>query len=130
MNQKVIDVSYHNGKIDWEAIKNANIHAIIRCGYGDDAYTQDDKQYLYNISECERLNIPFGLYLYSYATSWEQIKSEVSHTLRLAEGHQLSAKSQAQKMLHKLLLNIFAKKLKSKDIGQEFMQAIHGFKTI
>lgn len=90
MNQKVIDVSYHNGKIDWEAIKDASIHAIIRCGYGDDAYTQDDKQYQYNISECERLDIPFGLYLYSYATSWEQIKSEVSHTLRLAEGHQLS----------------------------------------
>ena len=34
---KVIDVSYHNGTIDWEKVKAADINgAILRCEYGMD----------------------------------------------------------------------------------------------
>ena len=32
----VVDVSYHQGTINWEKVKAAGYHAIIRCGYGDD----------------------------------------------------------------------------------------------
>ena len=46
---KVIDVSYHNGTIDWAKVKAAGIDgAIIRCGYGDNITSQDDKQWKRN----------------------------------------------------------------------------------
>ena len=62
---KVIDVSFYQGVIDWEAVKQSGVDgAVIRCGFGI-GYT--DKQFYRNVSECSRLSIPFGIYLYSYA---------------------------------------------------------------
>lgn len=90
MAQKVIDVSEHNGKIDWQAVKNAGYHAIIRCGYGSDYRNQDDKQWQRNVSECERLGIPYGVYLYSYAKNTDMARSEAKHVLRLINGRNLS----------------------------------------
>ena len=79
-----IDVSEHNGIIDWEAVKKSEIDfAIIRCGYGKDDSSQDDKLFVRNISECERLGIPYGVYLYSYAADREGARSEAEHVLRL-----------------------------------------------
>ena len=62
----VIDVSAWQGNINLQAVKNSGVEgAIIRIGYGwDNGF---DKQALRNISECRRLGIPFGIYLYSYA---------------------------------------------------------------
>ena len=86
--KKGIDVSYHQGVIDWEAVKNSDVDfVIIRCGYGDNYASQDDRQWLRNVRECERLGIPYGVYLYSYATSRKQAESEAAHVLRLLEGH-------------------------------------------
>lgn len=83
-----IDVSHHNGKIDWEKVKNAGIdYAIIRCGYGQDMISQDDKMFEYNITECERLGIPYGIYIYSYALNVNHVLSEADHVLRLIKGH-------------------------------------------
>lgn len=81
--QKVIDVSYHNGVIDWERVKSAGYHAIIRCGYGSNFENQDDEQFKRNADECARLNIPFGCYLYSYAKGAAQAISEAEHAIRL-----------------------------------------------
>ena len=83
----VIDVSEHQGVIDWNKAKSSIDGAIIRCGYGDDITSQDDKQYARNLAECERLNIPKGVYLYSYSTTETQAKSELAHILRLIKGH-------------------------------------------
>lgn len=86
--RKGIDVSEHQGHIDWEAVKSAGIDfAIIRCGYGEDEASQDDARWLYNVSECERLGIPYGVYIYSYANSIDKAASEARHVLRLLEGH-------------------------------------------
>ena len=64
----VVDVSKHNGTIDWQRAKNAGVQgAIIRVGYG--AGNPIDEQAIRNIHECKRLGIPFGVYLYSYADS-------------------------------------------------------------
>ena len=85
---KGIDVSEHNGKIDWKKVKADGIDfAIIRCGYGMDDPEQDDDYWEYNVSECERLGIPYGVYLYSYADSTTRASKEADHTLRLLEGH-------------------------------------------
>ena len=80
---KGVDVSYSNGQIDWNKAKNNIDFAIIRCGFGMDQKDQDDVQYKRNVEECIRLNIPFGVYLYSYANTVEKAKSEAEHVLRL-----------------------------------------------
>lgn len=84
-NVKVIDVSVHNGKIKWDVVKNHIDGAIIRCGYGSDYSHQDDKRFKENVEGCIANNIPFGVYLYSYATSVNMAKSEAKHVLRLLE---------------------------------------------
>lgn len=87
---KGIDVSYANGVVDWDTVKNHIDFAILRCGYGQDRASQDDSQFQRNASECERLGIPYGVYLYSYADSVEKAASEAEHVLRLIKGHKLS----------------------------------------
>lgn len=78
----IIDVSTHNGEIIWDLLKNKIDGAIIRCGYGADLYGQDDRQYARNVKECERLGIPYGVYLYSYAKSTADTVKEISHVKR------------------------------------------------
>lgn len=63
MPYKGIDVSGHQGVINWEAVKPNIDFAIIRIGYGN-CY---DSQYKRNLDECERLGIPYGVYWFSYA---------------------------------------------------------------
>ena len=91
MTQKlIIDVSEHQGKINWAALRDNIDGAIIRCGYGDDESGQDDLYWNYNVKECERLGIPYGVYLYSYADSQAHANSEVAHVKRLLKGHKPS----------------------------------------
>lgn len=90
MEKLLIDVSEHQGVIDWERAKKYIDGAILRCGYGMNIASQDDKQWARNVAECERLGIPFGVYIYSYATNTERAKSEAQHVLRLIQGHKLS----------------------------------------
>lgn len=85
--KKAVDISYHNGIIDFEKLKNAVDYVIIRCGYGQDMTSQDDKQWSRNVSECERLGIPYGVYFYSYAKTKAKIEGEIAHCLRLLKGH-------------------------------------------
>lgn len=89
-NLRVIDVSEHQGTINWDAVKGHIDGAILRCGYGDNIASQDDKQWKRNADECTRLGIPFGVYIYSYATSDAQARSEAEHVLRLISGYKLS----------------------------------------
>lgn len=82
-----IDVSEMNGNINWESVKNQKkaLFAIIRCGYGSDFSYQDDSNFLINVKGCEENKIPYGVYLYSYATNETMIKSEVNHIKRLVK---------------------------------------------
>ena len=90
MSKKIIDVSEHQGTINWEAVKSQINGAIIRCGYGDDVASQDDAQWIRNATECERLGIPYGAYLYSYCTNEAHLQSEIAHIKRLLSGRKLS----------------------------------------
>lgn len=87
-----IDVSVHQGQIDWEQVKNSGQvdFAILRCGYGMNEIKQDDEKWEYNSSECERLSIPYGVYLYSYADTTAKAKSEAEHVIRLLKGKHLT----------------------------------------
>ena len=91
MSKFVIDVSHHQGTVDWEAVKAAGVEgAIIRCGYGMDQADQDDRKWKRNADECTRLGIPFGADLYSYADSTAKAQSEAQHAIRLLTGYKLS----------------------------------------
>lgn len=62
--KKGIDVSYAQGVIDWEKVKPNIDFAMIQAGYGQNHI---DTQFVRNISECNRLGIPCGVYWFSYA---------------------------------------------------------------
>ena len=87
---KGIDVSYHNGTIDWKRVKQSEVeYAIIRCGYGTNDKNQDDKKWEENVKGCIDNNIPYGVYLYSYADTVEKASSEADHAIRLLWGKKL-----------------------------------------
>lgn len=83
---KGIDISSHQGEINWQEVKNQIDFAIIRLGYGDNIETQDDRYFIKNANGCINNNIPFGVYIYSYATNLggsASIQSEIDHTKRM-----------------------------------------------
>lgn len=90
MKKILIDVSEHQGKIDWEKARYHIDGAILRCGYGTDCEEQDDEQFKRNADECTRLGIPFGVYLYSYAKTVKAAQYEADHVLRLIKPYKLS----------------------------------------
>ena len=69
--QEGIDVSYHNGKLDWGVIKNAGVDfAIIRAayrGYGKEGKLVKDTEFANNIMNAQAKGIPVGVYIYSQA---------------------------------------------------------------
>lgn len=78
-----IDVSEWQGKIDWEKVKPNIDFAVIRLGYGQNTL---DGQAQRNISECNRLGIPYGVYWFSYAYNVERAKNEARNAIaRLKE---------------------------------------------
>lgn len=82
-----IDVSEHNGKVDWSAVKQDGItFAMLRAGYGSDRVDQDDAEFKRNVSGCEANGIPWGAYLYSYALNQSEAESEAEHMFRLLHG--------------------------------------------
>ena len=78
----VIDVSAWQNTIDWQAVKNAGVEgAIIRLSYGwGNGFDVQAKR---NISECKRLGIPFGVYVFSYAESAADGASEGEDVVNL-----------------------------------------------
>lgn len=85
-----IDVSKFQGVINWEIVKNRIDFAILRCGFGGDIPSQDDPTFIRNADECTRLNIPFGVYLYSYAKNTSDALSEAKHVLRLVKNYRMA----------------------------------------
>ena len=81
-----IDVSQYQGVIDWDTTAQYIDFAIIRCGRGSDLTAQDDTKWAVNAAACERLGIPYGVYLYSLAQTDEEARSEAAHALRLLDG--------------------------------------------
>ena len=78
----IIDVSEHNGKIDWAKVAPHIDGAIIRIGYGQDSEGQDDKRATENINGCIENGIPYGIYLYSYADTPAKVRGEIAHLQR------------------------------------------------
>lgn len=85
---KGIDVSYHNGSLDWNKIKSAGVDfAILRAGYGK-LISQKDKKFEEYYSGAKQAGIPVGCYWYSYAKSVSEIQTEAEVFLQAIKGKQ------------------------------------------
>ena len=61
-----IDVSVHNGTIDWGKAAKKIDFAILRAGFGSVA-TQKDKNFDKNYNGCQKNGVKVGAYWYCYA---------------------------------------------------------------
>lgn len=91
---KGIDVNHHQGEVDFEKLKNEVDFVIVRAcsfesGNADCTNVELDKQFLRNIQECERLNIPVGVYYYSYADNIEEARNEAKFIADLLKNYSL-----------------------------------------
>ena len=86
-----IDVSGYQKEIDWQKVKDAGIDfAILKIGNinareTDGWYT--DSYFQRNVTECERLGIPYGVYAYSYAKNAGDAVKGANHIIALLKGH-------------------------------------------
>lgn len=89
-----IDVSHHQGVIDWKKVKNDNIDfAIIRAGfrgYGESGSLNKDTRFDYNIKNAISNNIDVGVYFFSQATTVEEAIEEANYTLNLIKGYKIT----------------------------------------
>jgi GH25 family lysozyme M1 (1,4-beta-N-acetylmuramidase) len=84
-----VDVSHHNGSLDWKSLKNQGVtFAILRIGYGQNS-NQLDSTFEYNYEQCKKYGIKVGIYLYSYAMSVEDSKKEAQNTLNWLKGRSI-----------------------------------------
>lgn len=84
MNFIIIDVSLHQGSIDWRKVRPQIDGAIIRIGYRGYAATgriTADVRADYNIKGCIANNIPYGVYFFSQAVSYTEGMNEAKKTL-------------------------------------------------
>lgn len=78
-----IDVSEHNGVLDWAKIKASGIKfVIIRTGYG---VSHQDTQFKANMAGAIGQGIPVGVYHFSYALNAAGAKKEAAYVLSLLE---------------------------------------------
>jgi LysM repeat protein len=83
-----MDISKHQNDIDWDKVKAEGKvkFVMIRLGFGGDYTSQDDVTFEENVKEAERVGIPWGAYIYSYALNLTDAESEKNHVLRLLKG--------------------------------------------
>lgn len=75
--KRIIDISSHQKEIDFGITSHYIDGVIVRIGYGNNL----DNKFEEYINEIKKYNIPYGIYLYSYAeNSWEA-KNEANFTI-------------------------------------------------
>ena len=81
-----IDVSVHQGNIDWSAVKDDGVDfAVLRAGYGN-LKSQIDKSFETNYAACKKYGIPVGAYWYSYAKTVADAEREAEVFLYALKG--------------------------------------------
>lgn len=88
-----IDVSKHQGKIDWEKVAGDGIDfAFIRVGYrgSSEGKLVEDEYFLDNIEGALENGIDVGVYFYTQAVSTEEAKEEARFLLDLLEPYEIT----------------------------------------
>lgn len=80
---KGIDVSEHNGAVDWSRAAGSIDFAIIRAGYGK---TYVDPWFERHLAGAQAAGLRVGVYHYSYALTVEDARAEARHLLSIING--------------------------------------------
>ena len=87
-----IDVSSHQGAIDWKKVKEAGVQfAYIRCGYRgyETGLINKDETFDYNISQAKANGIQVGVYFFSQAVSQKEAEEEAEFTLSCMKKYEI-----------------------------------------
>ena len=83
-----IDVSKHQGDINWDAVRQSGVEiAIIRAGYGR-LVSQKDSKFEQNYAGAKANGIKVGVYWYSYAMNKNEALLEAKACLEVIKGKQ------------------------------------------
>ena len=87
MAVKGVDISEFNGGVNFDLLKQNDVEfVIIRTGFGSDYPGQQDKNWGANVTACENMGMPYGVYHYGYARNRQGGINEAKHCLRLLNG--------------------------------------------
>lgn len=87
-----IDVSSHNGDLDWKRLKEAGVEfAFIRCGYrgNSQGLLHEDSKFERNYKGARENGIEIGVYFFSQAVSEDEAWEEVELVDRLLKGKEI-----------------------------------------
>ena len=88
MALKGIDVSEHQGSIDWNQVKASGVQfAMIRGGYGKNNV---DKYFHANAKGATVAGIPIGMYWFSYAYTVDMARNEAKYAISLAKQYKIT----------------------------------------
>lgn len=87
MTKKGIDVSKHQGRINWNKVAPHIDFAMLRAGYGKNNI---DAFFDTNAVACNNLNIPIGAYWFSYAYTPDMAKREANFCINIIKAHKIS----------------------------------------
>lgn len=88
-----IDVSKHNGSINWTAVKNSGVDfVIIRCGYRGSAtgVLVEDPMFKSNIQGAAAAGLKVGIYFFSQAVNEVEAVEEASMTVSLIRNYKIT----------------------------------------
>lgn len=87
-----IDVSSHNGKIDWQTVSDNTDFAIIRVGYRGygNGEISKDKKAKYNLNHANINDLPVGAYFYSQAITQDEAVEEAKLAIKVCKGYNIS----------------------------------------
>ena len=84
------DISAHQGRVNWPALKTAGLYALIlRAGYGREV-SQKDKYFEENYAGAGSVCLPVGAYWFSYAKDPADAEKEARACLEVLAGRELA----------------------------------------
>lgn len=92
---KGIDVSTHQGEINWDKVKEQGVnYALLRINtfefYHSRGDVHLDDQFLRNVEECKRLDIPFGVYSFIAPESIAEAKEEANELVDMLDKYEIN----------------------------------------
>ncbi|MBR3971491.1 MAG: glycoside hydrolase family 25 protein [Ruminococcus sp.] len=88
-----VDVSEHNGYIDWQKVRDAGVDfAMLRIGgrgWGEAGVLYGDSMFWENLRGAKAAGLMVGAYFYSQAISAEEAKEEAEFVLEILDGESL-----------------------------------------
>ncbi len=89
-----IDVSYHQGDIDWELVRESGVEFVMMRvgyrGYGASGKLVEDTNFKTNIRGALKAGLKVGVYFFSQALNLEEVEEEVDFLLERIEGYEIA----------------------------------------